>query len=213
MRNILGGAAKGNVTVSANLTAPYNLRIGGQAQPVPILEELIDFGIVDLPAVGEGRSSDKIIVLLFTALTAGNHDINLHDLILWPIDEWTGEVERDPATALSAFTPGYYSNNFALLDPVISPKTPRSAISGRLQVTATVPLDRDEIDSIMGQRATMSDSCPRLQANQAQKLFALQGIQYTITTPTNILYTWPYYIARAWTIEKVEQYESMRGSR
>ena len=213
MRNILGGAVKGNVTVSADLTAPYNLRIGGQAQPVPILEELIDFGIIDLPAVGEGYSSDKIIVLLFTALTAGNHDINLHDLILWPIDEWTGEIERDPASTLSAFTPGFYSNNFSLLDPVISPKSPRSSISGRLQTTATVPLDRDELDSIMGQRATMSDSFPKLQANQSQKLFALQGIQYTITTPTNILYTWPYYSARAWTIEKQERYESMRGSR
>jgi len=59
----------------------------------------------------------------------------------------------------------------------------------------------------------MSDSFPKLQANQAQKLFMFQGMQYSIVSSNNIVYLYPYYYARAWTIEKQERYESMRGNR
>jgi len=213
MRDVLGGAAKGAVTVSAYLSAPYNIQIGGQAQPVPVLNELIEFGVIDLPAVGEGRASERNITLLFTALTAGNHDINLHDLILWPVDEWTSEVEHEPVLAISAYAPDFIINTFSLLDPVISPKSPRSAIDSGLPITVTIPLSRDELIYPMGQRATMSDSYPKLQANQAQKLFMFQGMQYSILGSNNIVYLYPYYFARAWTIEKQERYESMRGNR
>jgi hypothetical protein len=218
MRDVLGGAAKGAVTVSVHLTSPYNIHIGGQAQPVPVLEELLDFGIIDLPAVGEGRSSEKVFTLVFTALTAGNHDINLHDLILWPIDEWNAEIEHQPVIALSTYPAVNLNLHITLLDPFINPKSPRSAVDGTLGIgtispAATIPLDRDEIEGITGLLVSMSDSYPKLQANRAQKLYNLQGMQYTITTPTNILYTWPYFYARAWTIEKQERYESMRGNR
>jgi hypothetical protein len=218
MRDVLGGATKGQVTVSAYLTSPYYIQIGGQSQSIPVVEELLDFGIVELPAVGEGRSSEKIFTLVFTALTAGNHDINLHDLILWPIDEWNAEIERQPVVALSTYPVLNLYNNITLLDPFLHPKSPRSAVEGDLAVgtispAATIPLDRDEIEGITGLLVSMSDSFPKLQANRAQKLFALQGMQYTITSPTNILYTWPYYYARSWTIEKQERYESMRGNR
>jgi hypothetical protein len=213
MRDVLGGAAKGDVTVSAYLTAPYNTQIGGTYQNVPVLEELVDFGIIDLPAVGEGHSSERNITLVFTALTAGNHDINLHDLILLPIDEWNAEITHDPALAVSSYSPDFITNTFTLLDPVIYPKSPRSAIDANSPSSQSIPLDRNELYYVMGQRVSMSNSHPILQANTQQKLFMLQGYWWQIISATNVTWLYPYYFARAWTLEKQERYESMRGDR
>jgi hypothetical protein len=55
---------------------------------------LLDFGIVDVPGFGIAANNEILMPLIFEinlANTTANPDVYLYDLILIPIDEWSGE--------------------------------------------------------------------------------------------------------------------------
>lgn len=217
MVNTTGGAAKGNVTGTLYVTGPYNLQVG--TFNVPIIEELVELGIVDFPGVGQGGENIYVLTMTFSTTLAGPYAVNCYDLILWPADEYNADVEGEKA--LTA-TPLSYApdtdNTIFVLDPISVPKFSRTSIAFAFTTMLNrnlvdIPITEDDIRYRWGLRNSMSFNYPLLQANTPQKYYCLQGFRYTVTSPTVILWSWRTGIVRSWTIEKQEQYESMRGGR
>lgn len=205
MIDVSGGAVRADCVVSLELTDPYRKQLGTDLA-VPVNSELIEFGLLDLTAVGQGQYLGVIFKLTVENNSIAARTVQMLDLILFPVDEWVGDYDT-PGEVISA---DYFDSLY--INPVSAPKHNRNAIYFRNLLGAStlvsVPLSPYATwINATGAVASMSGKYPVLQANAIQKVFALQGTYSAAYDQYNT------HFDRTWTAEKIERYESMRGSR
>jgi len=209
-RLVAQSGATGDVTARVYIGTPYYSIVGVNTVNLTTEPDLLDFGIIDLPAVGEGKELNYEITVYMYNTTAAPILVNTYDLILWPIDEWTADYLFEVLYPPGGITYAAYPlGNFLYADPVLSPKHNRSVIQTTASTVLSIPIDPHLMPNSGGVTSSMSAKTPILQAQTAQKMYCLQGA-YKPAIPRDVFY---YRLIRSWSLEKVEQYESMRGNR
>jgi len=201
---ITGGAVRGDVTALLVIGNPYSITVGS-AQPIPVNYEMMEFGVIDLPGAADGMNIPISFSFTLTNVSAGVRVINCIDFILFPVDEWVGDFDVADNSLLTSTIDAIY------IDPFTSPKHGRNTLifdNGFSPPPPAIPLPL-WVRYVSGKGAvvSMSNKTPILQANTPQKIYCLDGA-YTAAK-----HQFATYFDRAWSIEKMEQYESMRGNR
>lgn len=167
---------------------------------LPFIDEwlLVDMGQIVIPGTSILSNTDIYNSFFFTVSVVHDDDVDIkfYDLVLIPIDEWSGDFAVSVKTSANAISVTRYLDADSIFYPKAS--TPVRAIQRDVSDNDVVSIWQ----SITAQAAI-------LQANADQQLFLLTA---TLDAASDKVQSFGY-VAHKIQTEKVQRYLSMRGSR